>query len=37
MISLTSLALASGDGPDADDGDERRRKDVMMKPVRGDE
>jgi hypothetical protein len=37
MISATSFARASGEGPDAEEGEERRRKEVMMYPVRGEE
>lgn len=32
MIESTSAFRCSGEGPDADDGDERRRKEQMMNP-----
>lgn len=35
MISPTSLARASGEGPNAEEGDERRRNEQMMNPLEG--
>jgi hypothetical protein len=34
-ISPTSFALASGDGPDAEDGDDRRRNEQIMNALEG--
>lgn len=35
IISPTSFARASGDGPDAEDGDERSKNEQMMNPLDG--